>query len=156
MLHCEHGSGFPANCCLFFPLAPSTNAQRSFLPPPPPNQHNRLQNSDGLVLADSSLPGPRLGADAMGIRHTKGCACKKSGCLKKYCECFQAGIYCTDVCKCHDCKNFDVRGCKGGWGLRRKGFGWRMRRDCGASRALEQPAFVIARQQVRTQCYVPS
>ncbi|KAG8469497.1 hypothetical protein KFE25_005952 [Diacronema lutheri] len=44
-------------------------------------------------------------AQAPTATHVRGCFCKKSGCLKKYCECFGAGIACSDKCKCDNCHN---------------------------------------------------
>jgi hypothetical protein len=37
--------------------------------------------------------------------HRVGCKCKKSKCLKKYCECFSNGIKCASHCKCENCGN---------------------------------------------------
>mmetsp|Transcript_9045 Transcript_9045/g.15905 ORF Transcript_9045/g.15905 Transcript_9045/m.15905 type:complete len:453 (+) Transcript_9045:140-1498(+) len=35
------------------------------------------------------------------------CTCKKSRCLKMYCDCFAANATCSTRCRCTNCQNFD-------------------------------------------------
>lgn len=41
--------------------------------------------------------------------HTRGCTCKKTECIKSYCECFRAGSGCSRLCRCSSCKNQQVK-----------------------------------------------
>ncbi|XP_050677041.1 protein lin-54 homolog [Leptidea sinapis] len=79
------------------------------------NCHNNLQNEelrqkairgclDRNPLAFKPKIGKAKGPETIR-RHTKGCNCKRSGCLKNYCECFEARIACTAMCKCVGCRN---------------------------------------------------
>ncbi|KAM6158107.1 tesmin [Rhynchocyon petersi] len=53
---------------------------------------------------------PKIGPGRPGDikpRHNRGCNCRRSGCLKNYCECYEANIMCSSICKCIGCKNYE-------------------------------------------------
>eukprot|EP01017_Pseudomicrothorax_dubius_P010845 TRINITY_DN13939_c0_g2_i1.p1 TRINITY_DN13939_c0_g2~~TRINITY_DN13939_c0_g2_i1.p1 ORF type:complete len:251 (-),score=43.30 TRINITY_DN13939_c0_g2_i1:101-853(-) len=39
----------------------------------------------------------------------RGCKCRKTSCMKKYCECFNRGLKCTSHCFCEGCLNCEKK-----------------------------------------------
>ncbi|XP_028029327.1 protein lin-54 homolog isoform X2 [Bombyx mandarina] len=81
------------------------------------NCHNNLENEAlrqkairACLERNPNAFRPKIGKAKIGgpdiiRRHNKGCNCKRSGCLKNYCECYEAKIACTAMCKCVGCRN---------------------------------------------------
>ncbi|KAI5440295.1 hypothetical protein KIW84_025572 [Lathyrus oleraceus] len=68
---------------------------------------NPLAFAPKVIRSADSVP--EIGIDPnktpASARHKRGCNCKKSSCLKKYCECYQGGVGCSIGCRCEGCKN---------------------------------------------------
>ncbi|XP_059048709.1 protein lin-54 homolog isoform X1 [Achroia grisella] len=83
------------------------------------NCHNNLENEElrqkairACLDRNPNAFRPKIGKSKTAgpeiiRRHNKGCNCKRSGCLKNYCECYEAKIACTSMCKCVGCRNVE-------------------------------------------------
>ena len=58
-----------------------------------------------LTIDDQTVTTPKG-----SIKTVRGCRCKRSKCLKKYCECFGVGLKCGDNCICEGCQNGNEAG----------------------------------------------
>ncbi|WVZ11118.1 hypothetical protein V8G54_015648 [Vigna mungo] len=68
---------------------------------------NPLAFAPKVIRSSDSVPetGDDPNKTPASARHKRGCNCKKSSCLKKYCECYQGGVGCSIGCRCEGCKN---------------------------------------------------
>jgi hypothetical protein len=64
---------------------------------PSVRERSKPSNDGAQLLQESSL-----------LNKALSCKCKSSKCLKLYCMCFSAGVFCgSSICKCQDCHNVD-------------------------------------------------
>lgn len=45
------------------------------------------------------------GRSSILLTDKKSCNCKKTKCVKKYCDCFTSGTFCSSFCRCENCLN---------------------------------------------------
>ena len=94
-LYCECfaiGEVCDSNCCCHDCSNTNNNALR----------HNTIEQ---ILSKDPQAFNAKIEASANKKINRRGCTCRKTNCLKKYCECYHAGIPCSEFCKCDHCKN---------------------------------------------------
>jgi hypothetical protein len=68
-------------------------------------RHIRMNNSSAFKGTALEITNLEVRTPRGSVHTVRGCRCRRSKCQKKYCECFSAGLHCTNNCVCVDCAN---------------------------------------------------
>ncbi|KAG1346201.1 putative protein tesmin/TSO1-like CXC 2 [Cocos nucifera] len=95
---------------LFFVNPDPDDIENMTCPPETNNSmHDALQHADGSI--ETQLISTRNETTTTQVKKPTGkeesqhCSCKKSNCLKLYCDCFASGSFCAGACRCNECYN---------------------------------------------------
>jgi hypothetical protein len=126
----HHGSGYDHRGSTYRQDTKISSATSAQNPCRTPNLHPRYQSPFPISSSSKGAPISRYQAQLNQSAHTpvnrpskitpvtgaqlstpssdrrNPCNCKKSKCLKLYCECFAAELFC-DGCNCNDCRNIE-------------------------------------------------
>ena len=69
------------------------------------NSSKKAQNSDSSKKDKNSQNEKNEEISEYEKIHIRGCKCKKSQCIRNYCECSKMGFKCSVICKCENCLN---------------------------------------------------
>ena len=91
-------------------MIPEAGANRPLTVPlitrtPLRNQVAKGKRAAGRQALDGRQAPDEISPEPTPSRGSSSCKCKKSKCLKLYCECFAGGRVCNGKCKCEDCSN---------------------------------------------------
>jgi protein lin-54 len=75
----------------------------------PKNNNITTKEASNIIASESNIKSPIVNPHSEN-KSTNGkciCNCKKSKCLKLYCDCFAYGLGCGPECNCNDCANIE-------------------------------------------------
>ena len=70
-----------------------------------PEEKKKSKSAEKEKEKEKKSPKTKKLESTMSSTENGGCKCKKSKCLKLYCECFSNGLMCKDSCSCNNCSN---------------------------------------------------